>query len=182
MSFSYNFNKKIKLGGLAPRFKILASRAMSSLLIAFIAAIGTNLIVRAAPTILATMTAAFIGSDGDGKADPGETIEYTTVIQNNGTDATGVTFNDIIDLNTTLVGGSLNVSPLAIDDTYDTIGNTLLEVGVTASGNPAARVTTPAIDSLFDNDVEFLGDTFTLNPWKRIPLLHSQLRLKVVAR
>jgi len=46
MSFSYNFSKKIKLGGLSPRFKILASRAVSSLLIAFIAAIGTNLIVR----------------------------------------------------------------------------------------------------------------------------------------
>src|SRR5688572_28330133 len=164
MSFSYNFNKKIKLSGLAPRFKILASRAVSSLLIALIAAIGTILIVRAAPTILATMTDAFVGvHDGDGKADPGETIEYTAVIQNSGADpATGVTFNDIIDLNTTLVDGSLNVSPLAADDTYATIGNTLLEVGVTASGDPAVRVTTPAIDSLFDNDTEFLGDTYTL--------------------
>ncbi|HZJ22725.1 MAG TPA: DUF11 domain-containing protein, partial [Anaerolineales bacterium] len=81
---------------------------MSSLLIALIAAIGTILIVRAAPTILATMTDAFVGvHDGDGKADPGETIEYTAVIQNSGADpATGVTFNDIIDLNTTLVDGS----------------------------------------------------------------------------
>ena len=33
---------------------------------------------------------------------------------------------------------------------------------MTASGSPAVRVTTPAIDSLFDNDTEFLGDTFTL--------------------
>src|SRR5687767_4912445 len=164
MSFSYNFNKKIKLSGLAPRFKTHAWRAMSSLLIALIAAIGTHLIVRAAPTILATMTDAFVGvHDGDGKADPGETIEYTAVIQNSGADpATGVTFNDIIDLNTTLVDGSLNVSPQAADDTYATIGNTLLEVGVTASGDPAVRVTGAAIDSLFDNDTEFLGDTFTL--------------------
>src|SRR5688572_6531726 len=114
MSFSYIFNKKIKLD-LSPRFKLRASRAAFSLLIALIAAIGTTLIVRAAPTILATMTAAFIGGDGDGKADPGETIEYTAIIQNSGTDATGVTFNDIIDLNTTLVDGSLNVSPLAAD-------------------------------------------------------------------
>src|SRR5436190_204882 len=113
MLFSYDINKKNNPVGLSPRFKIRASRAMLSLLMAVLAAVGTNLIVRAAPTILATMTATFIGGDGDGKADPGETIEYTAVVQNNGTDATGVTFNDIIDLNTTLVGGSLNVSPLA---------------------------------------------------------------------
>src|SRR5688572_12468963 len=137
MPFSSNFNKKIKPGGLSSLLKIRASRAVFSLLIALLAAIGTHLVVRAAPTILATMTDAFVGvHDGDGKADPGETIEYTAVIQNSGADpATGVTFNDIIDLNTTLVDGSLNVSPLAADDTYATIGNTLLEVGVTASGD-----------------------------------------------
>jgi large repetitive protein len=112
-----------------------------------------------APSISPTMTDTIIGDDGDNKADPAETIEYTTVITNNGADpATGVSFNDIIDLNTTLVGGSLNVSPLAADDSYATIGNTLLEVGVTASGNPAVTVS----GSLFDNDTEFLGDTFAL--------------------
>ena len=72
MPFSSNFNKKIKPGGLSPLLKIRASRAVFSLLIALIAAIGTHVIVRAAPTILATMTAAFVGvHDGDGKADPG---------------------------------------------------------------------------------------------------------------
>ena len=164
MQFSFNFYKKIKLDGFASGIKVQASRAVSSLLLAMIAAIGTQFIVSAAPTVLATMTAAFVGvHDGDGKADPGETIEYTAVIQNSGADpATGVTFNDIIDLNTTLVDGSLNVSPLAADDSYATIGNTLLEVGVTASGDPAVRVTSAAIDSLFDNDTEFLGDSFTL--------------------
>src|SRR5687768_17056954 len=181
MLFSYNFNKKIKLGSLSSRFKIHASRAMSSLLIALIAAIGTHVIVRAAPTILATMSAAFVGvHDGDGKADPGETIEYTAVIQNSGADpATGVTFNDIIDLNTTLVDGSLNVSPLAADDSYATIGNTLLEVGVTASGDPAVRVTGAAIDSLFDNDTEFLGDTYTRSEEHTSEL---QSRLHLVCR
>src|SRR5688572_33127117 len=129
MSFSYIFNKKIKLD-LSPRFKLRASRAAFSLLIAFVAAIGTTLIVRAAPTILATMTAAFIGGDGDGKADPGETIEYTAVIQNNGADpATGITFNDVLDLNTTLVAGSVTVSPLAGDDSYDAIATTMMDVG-----------------------------------------------------
>ena len=162
MLFSYNFNKKTKFD-VSPRLRLRASRTVFSLLMALLAAIGTYLIVRAAPSIVATMTDAFIGGDGDGKADPGETIEYTTVLQNSGADpATGVSFSDVIDINTTLVNGSLNVSPLAGDDSYATIGNTLLEVGVTASGSPAVSVTSAAIDSLFDNDTEFLGDTFTL--------------------
>ncbi|HJQ13570.1 MAG TPA: Ig-like domain-containing protein [Anaerolineales bacterium] len=162
MSFSYNFNKKITPDGVFPRLRIRASRAVFSLLIALLAAIGTHLIVRAAPTILATMTAAFIDGDGDGKADPGETIEYTSVIHNSGADpATGITFADVLDLNTTLVAGSVNVSPLAGDDSYDAIGNTLLDVGM-GLPDPAAHVTNSAIDSLFDNDTEFLGDNFML--------------------
>jgi hypothetical protein len=124
-----------------------------------------------APTITLTMTDALIDDgtglispdeDGDGKADPGETIEYTAVISNGGADpATGLTFNDILDLNTTFVGGSLNVSPLALDDSYTTIGNTLLDVGI-STPDPAVHVTTGSLDSLFDNDTEFLGDSFTL--------------------
>ncbi len=123
------------------------------------------------PAFTITMTDALLNDgagpispdeDGDGKADPGETIEYTAVIQNSGADpATGVTFSDILDINTTLVGGSLNVSPLAVDDIYETIGNTLLDVGLSTS-DPAVHVTTGSIDSLFDNDTEFLGDSFTL--------------------
>ncbi len=112
------------------------------------------------PDISPTKTDTIIGDDGDGKADPGEIIEYTVTIPNSGTDAIGINFTDIIDANTTLVGGSINVSPLAIADSYETIGNTLLEVGVAAGTNPAIHVT----GDLFDNDVEFLGDagTFTI--------------------
>src|SRR4026207_1134535 len=67
-----------------------------------------------APAITITMTDALLDDgagpispdeDGDGKADPGETIEYTAVIANGGADpATLVSFNDILDMNTTLVG------------------------------------------------------------------------------
>ncbi len=172
MQNSYDVSKKNKSGSLSPRFKLSTSRAALSLLVAVIAAIGTSLIVRSAPMLLASITAtktdAFVGThDGDGKADPGETIEYTVAINNTGAipttdDATNVTFTDTIDSNTTLVPSSLNVSPLAGDDTYATLGNTLLEVGVTASGAPAVSVTGAAIDSLFDNDIEFIGDSFTL--------------------
>ncbi|HKO96860.1 MAG TPA: LamG-like jellyroll fold domain-containing protein, partial [Pyrinomonadaceae bacterium] len=97
------------------------------------------------------------------KKNPGDTINYTATITNTGTvspgdDATGVAFNDILDSNTTLVGGSLNASPLAFNDSFSTIGNTLLEVGVAASGNPAVITA----GSVLTNDTEFLGDTFTL--------------------
>jgi uncharacterized repeat protein (TIGR01451 family) len=58
-------------------------------------------------------------------ANPGDTLMYTVVISNaaGGSDATGVVFSDTIDPNTTLVPGSLNSSPLAINDTYTASGN-----------------------------------------------------------
>src|SRR5688572_14474316 len=59
-----------------------------------------------------------LGEPADGKADPGETIEYTVVIPNVGTDALGVMFDDNPDANTTFVGGSLAASPVGVNDTY----------------------------------------------------------------
>jgi len=58
-------------------------------------------------------------------ANPGDTLMYTVVISNapGGSDATGVMFSDTIDPNTTLVPGSLNSSPLAINDSYTATGN-----------------------------------------------------------
>ncbi len=138
------------------RFGLFAWRFLVFFSIAAVATLGTYTIVRAAATIAATKTYAFIGGDGDGKADPGETIAYTVAVSNSGSDAaTSVTLNDIIDANTTLVGGSIDVSPLAINDSYDTIGNTLLDVGV-GTPDPAVHVS----GNLFTNDVEFLGETF----------------------
>ena len=52
-----------------------------------------------------------IDNDGDGQADPGDTIEYAIVIANlGGGAATGVTFNDTPDANTTLVAGSVTTT------------------------------------------------------------------------
>src|SRR6185503_13824579 len=70
------------------------------------------------PDISATKVDSFPDPDNDGKAAPGETITYDVNVTNNGTDANGVTFTDTIDSNTTLVPGSLRVSPLAYADTY----------------------------------------------------------------
>jgi methionine-rich copper-binding protein CopC len=81
------------------------------------------------PAITATKTDSFADADADGKAAPGETITYDVNITNNGTDATGVNFNDTIDANTTLVGGSLKVSPLAYADNYFAAKDTPLNVG-----------------------------------------------------
>src|ERR1051326_7195545 len=82
-----------------------------------------------APAITATKVDSFPDVDGNGKAEPGDTITYDVNINNSGTDATGVNFSDTIDANTTLVGGSLKVSPLAYADTYNAAQNTPLSVG-----------------------------------------------------
>jgi hypothetical protein len=109
--------------------------------------------------INATKVDTIVGDGGTiGSGDPGETIRYDIQITTSG-DADDVDLTDTIDPNTMLVGGSLNVSPLAADDSFTAVGNTLLEVGVTPSGFPAVSVS----GSLFDNDTEFLGDTFSLS-------------------
>src|SRR6185369_2588639 len=81
------------------------------------------------PAITATKVDALPDPDLDGKAAPGETITYDVNITNNGTDATGVNFTDTIDTNTTLVGASLKVSPLAYADTFTAAKDTPLSVG-----------------------------------------------------
>ncbi|HEX6718177.1 MAG TPA: Ig-like domain-containing protein [Pyrinomonadaceae bacterium] len=81
------------------------------------------------PAITATKTDSFADADADGKAAPGETITYDVNVTNNGTDATGVNFTDTIDTNTTLLGGSLKVSPLAYADTFFAAKDTPLSVG-----------------------------------------------------
>jgi uncharacterized repeat protein (TIGR01451 family) len=86
---------------------------------------------------------------GDGKAQAGDTIKYDITITNNGTtDALNVALNDTIDANTTLVGNSIHAQPQARNDAYTTVGNTLLEVGVSAGAAPAVRVA----GNVFAND------------------------------
>ncbi len=80
-----------------------------------------------APLITATKSDAF-PSHPSGKAEPGDTITYTVQINNSGTDATGVVFNDTVDANTTFVPGSITTTPVAVDDTYQAIGNVQINV------------------------------------------------------
>lgn len=76
-----------------------------------------------APNITATKSHTPAGS-----ANPGDTLTYSIVISNSGSDATGVNFTDTIDPNTTLVGGSVKASPIAVADAYNTIGNVNISV------------------------------------------------------
>lgn len=101
-----------------------------------------NLLV---PNMSATkVDTVFTDVDGDGRADPGDTLQYTITISNTGagaTDATSVKFSDVLDANLTLVGGSLNSSPIAFDDS-----------GYTATGN--VRISISAVNGVLVNDID----------------------------
>ncbi len=94
------------------------------------------------PTITATKVDSIITDvDGDGRVDPGDTIQYTVTINNAGTDATAMKFTDPLDTNLTLVGGSVNTTPIAFDDT-----------AYTATGN--VRITVSAANGVLVNDID----------------------------
>jgi hypothetical protein len=92
-----------------------------------------------------------VDNDTDGQADPGDTLSYDVRIDNaaGGPPAGSITFADPLDPNLTLVPGSINVSPLALDDAYQAIGHVTL------------NVTNPTL-GILANDTEFLGGTFAL--------------------
>jgi uncharacterized repeat protein (TIGR01451 family) len=86
-------------------------------------------VASAVPVISATkVDHLIVDNDGDGVADPGDTIRYTVVVTNSGTmNASNVGFADAIDANTTLVAGSIKTTPIARHDIYASLGN----VGIT---------------------------------------------------
>ena len=100
---------------------------------------------------------------GNGIANPGDVIGYTVQINNNGEqDLTGVQFADTLDPNTTLVPRSVNVSPLAFDDSYNTGSEVFFSGFNLITGGTSVTITDPD-SGLFSNDVEFLGDSFSLS-------------------
>jgi len=79
-----------------------------------------------APKINATKVDTYSDTDSDGKAEINETIEYTITIENTGDgDATDLTIQDILGPNITYTPNSIVV---ARDDSYEAIGNTLLDI------------------------------------------------------
>lgn len=69
-------------------------------------------------------------ADSDGNVDRGDTVTYEGEVDNTtGTDsALGVTFEATLDPNTTIVPGSVKVSPIALDDNFDGLGGTTLSI------------------------------------------------------
>ena len=79
-------------------------------------------------TVFATKTDVIINDNGNGDADPGETIRYTVEITNDrSSNINNTIFDDSIDLNTTLVGVA-HISPIAFDDVYSTPVDDVLNV------------------------------------------------------
>ena len=73
---------------------------------------------RIAPALTAALTAA-PADPADPEANPGDVLRYLLTLVNGGADdALDVAFSSVLDVNATLVAGSVRVSPLAAADAY----------------------------------------------------------------
>ncbi len=105
--------------------------------------------------LLPSITASLVDSfpvHPSTKANPGDTINYTATVSNNGLnspgdDAANVQFNGPLDPNTTFVPGSLHASPIAFNDSYNWVGNTGLDTS--AAGLPSITANDIAITDGF---------------------------------
>jgi hypothetical protein len=86
-----------------------------------------SLIDTAGPEVTATKVDTLVSP---APAEPGDTIEYTIEIANDGGDADGVSLEDLLAANPdlTLVPGSLRSTPIARDNLYEACGNVSLSV------------------------------------------------------
>lgn len=85
---------------------------------------------------------------------PGEVINYTIIVSNNGVDeAIDVTLQDLLDPNVTY-NQDITITSISFNDVYTAVGNTELYVDGSATPTDPAAV----VDStLLDNDVGILG-------------------------
>src|ERR1043166_6441520 len=114
------------------------------------------------PNISATLTDNCPSID-PAIASPGDTINYKVVSSNTGTaNATGVQFNQYVDANTTVVGGSVKMSPVAIADSYNTPLNTQLNVSAPGVLANDAGIPAPTAQTI-SNGPTSQGGVVTLN-------------------
>ena len=88
-------------------------------------------------------------SDGDGKADAGETLEYSISITGNASPTTGVVLTDTLSDLTTL-SGTANILPIVKGDSFTAVGNTLL-------------VVPDGVGDLLANDLDLDGGTIEID-------------------
>src|SRR5436190_16968240 len=96
-------------------------------------------------------------------ASPGDTINCKVVISNTGSaDATGVQYNQDVDTNTTSVGDSVKMSPVAVNDSYNATLNTPLVVAAPGVLTNDAGVPTPTAVSIVSGSTS-QGGTVSLS-------------------
>ena len=77
-----------------------------------------------------------------GKADPGDTINYTAQLGNTtGSPANNLNFNVTLDSHTTLVGGTLNSTPVAFDQSVNTNEDTPLSITISGQDPDGSSLT-----------------------------------------
>lgn len=96
--------------------------------------------------LLPAQTTSVTATKDDGtpaatKKPAGSTVTYSNTITNTGANAaTNLSFADPDITNATLVSGSIHISPLAINDSYETIANTQITVAPSAGSSPEVYV------------------------------------------
>ncbi|MES2796827.1 MAG: Ig-like domain-containing protein [Bacteroidota bacterium] len=119
----YTFQKKVKLETLKNNFE------------------SKNIKVAAVDPSVSIVQSVTV--EGGGNAAPGGQLNFSFLISNTGTEASGITFTDQLISDLTLVGSVLS-TPIAGDDSYSSIGNVGIAVpavsGVLANDNSPTNV------------------------------------------
>lgn len=120
------------------------------------------------PAVLKVTRSAslFLDNDELGVVDPGDILLHTIVVSHDtgsNAPATNVVISDTFQ-NATIVSGTLNVSPIATNDSYTAVGNTLLLAG--GAANPGSGPSVSISGKVTDNDSDTLAggapDSFTV--------------------
>jgi hypothetical protein len=123
---------------------------------------GTNANVTLTQIVCAQANAQVTATltDNATQAMPGDTLHYTATLQTGGGTSTGVTYNDILDANTTSTG-TVRVSPIALDDAY-------------VSATTSVSVAAPGV---LQNDVDALGLTMNASTSSSVTSLGGSVTL-----
>ncbi|WP_324749472.1 Ig-like domain-containing protein [Sphingomonas sp. LY54] len=107
-----------------------------------------------------TRTTSFSNDQNEvGVYDPGDVIAIRILLANSGdVPLTGVTLEDTSS-GITMVPGTLNISPLANNDSFTAVGNTVLRVGT--ANNIGSGPSSFVAGNLLSNDASFAGDAIS---------------------